>query len=127
MRTRPSLILSAVAAAMLALAAPQAIAQAQPQPQPPMGAQAFPQEKIEAFADAAVDVQRVQTELTAKARQAKDADEIAQVQQEAQAAASKAVEDNGLTVDEYTAIVNAAKQDPELYAMIVELMQRRSQ
>ena len=50
MRTRPSLILSAVAAAMLALAAPQAIAQAQPQPQPPMGAQAFPQEKIEAFA-----------------------------------------------------------------------------
>ena len=130
-RTRHSLILSGVAAAMLAVAAPQAMAQTQPQgqppTQPPMGAPDFPQEKIEAFADAAVEVQRVQTELSAKAQQATNADEIARVQQEAQEAASKAVEDSGLTVDEYTAIVDAAKQDPELYATIVALMQQRAE
>jgi hypothetical protein len=29
-------------------------------------------------------------------------------------------------VDEYTAIVQAANQDPQLYAMIVETMQQRA-
>jgi hypothetical protein len=123
-RTR-YLILSGIAAAML-VAAPQAGAQQQPQTQPPMAAQDFSQEKIEAFADAAVEVQQVQTELDTKARDAANAEEIARVQQEAQAAASQAVEDNGLTVDEYTAIARAANEDPDLYATIVDLMQKKA-
>jgi predicted ATPase with chaperone activity len=121
-RTRA--ILSAIAAALLAVAAPGAIAQQPPQPQP--APTDFSQQQIESFADAATEMQRVQTELNAKARDAANADEIARVQQEAQAAATQAVEDSGLSVEEYTAIAKAANQDPQLYATIVDLMQQRA-
>jgi predicted ATPase with chaperone activity len=123
-RTRS--ILSTIAAALLAVAAPTAFAQQQPQNQPATPPASFSQQQIEAFADAATEVQRVQTELNAKARDAGNAEEIARVQQEAQAAATQAVEDSGLSVEEYTAIAKAANQDPQLYAMIVDLMQQRA-
>jgi hypothetical protein len=123
-RTRT--ILSAIAAALLAVAAPGAIAQQPPQPQPAPPPTAFSQQQIESFADAALEMQRIQTELNAKGREAGNADEIARLQQQAQADAVQAVEGNGLSVDEYTAIVQAAKQDPELYATIVDLMQQRA-
>jgi predicted ATPase with chaperone activity len=122
-RTRS--ILSAIAAALLAVAAPGAIAQQQPQGQPAPPT-TFSQQQLESFADAATEMQRVQTELNAKARDAGNADEIARVQQEAQAAATQAVEDSGLSVEEYTAIAKAANQDPQLYATIVDLMQQRA-
>lgn len=127
-RTRHSLTLG-VAAAMLLLAAPHAMAQEQPQaqqPQQPMTAPDFSQQKIEAFVDAATEVQRVQTELDTKAQEAQNPEEVAQLQQEAQQEASQAVEDSGLSVDEYAAIAQAANEDPDLYAMIVDLMQQRS-
>jgi predicted ATPase with chaperone activity len=131
-RTRS--ILSGIAAALLAVTAPQAIAQEQPQqpqaqptPQPPPMTRAdFSQQQIEAFADAAVEMQRIQSELDAKGRQAGNLDEITRLQQEAQADATQAVEDSGLSVQEYKAIVQAANQDPRLYATIVDLMQRRA-
>jgi len=123
-RTRS--ILSAIAAALLAVAATGAIAQQQPQGQPAPPPTAFSQQQIESFADAATKMQRIQDELGAKARDAGNAEEIARVQQEAQAAATQAVEDSGLSVEEYTAIAKAANQDPQLYAMIVDLMQQRA-
>jgi hypothetical protein len=120
-RTRPALILAGITAALLLLAAPQAIAQQQP-----MAPSAFSQEQIEAFADAAIEVQRVQTELDAQTQAAQNPDEVARLQQQAQADAAQAVEAKGLSVDEYTAIAQAANQDPQLYAMIVDLMQQRA-
>ena len=126
--TRHSLILG-IAAALLLMAAPHAMAQEQPQGQPqgqPMTPPDFSQQQIEAFVDAATEVQRVQTELDTKAQEAQNPDEVAELQQEAQVEASQAVEDSGLTVDEYAAIAQAANEDPELYAMIVDLMQQRS-
>ena len=126
--TRHSLILG-IAAALLLVAAPPAMAQEQPQGQPqgqPMTPPDFSQQQIEAFVDAATEVQRVQTELDTKAQDAQNPDEVAELQQEAQVEASQAVEDSGLTVDEYAAIAQAANEDPELYAMIVDLMQQRS-
>jgi predicted ATPase with chaperone activity len=132
-RTRS--ILSGIAAALLAVAAPQAIAQQQPQQQPqaqprpqppPMTQSDFSQQQIEAFADAAVEMQRIQSELDAKGRQAANLDEITRLQQEAQADATQAVEDSGLSVQEYKAIVQAANTDPRLYATIVDLMQQRA-
>ena len=117
-----------IAAAFLLVAAPVAFAQEQPQTAPtqPMTPPDFSEEKIEAFVDAATEVQRVQTELDVKAQQAQNPEEVAQLQQEAQQEASQAVEDSGLTVDEYAAIAEAANQDPDLYAMIVDRMQQRS-
>jgi predicted ATPase with chaperone activity len=132
-RTRS--ILSGIAAALLAVAAPQAIAQQQPQQQPqaqprpqppPMTQSDFSQQQIEAFADAAVEMQRIQSELDAKGRQAGNLDEITRLQQEAQVEATQAVEDSGLSVQEYKAIVQAANTDPRLYATIVDLMQQRA-
>ena len=116
-RIRHSLILG-VAAAMLLLG-PQAIAQQ------PMTSD-FSQQQLEAFVDAATEVQRVQTELDVKAQEAQNPEQVAQLQQEAQEQATQAVEGSGLSVDEYAAIAQAANQDPNLYAMIVDLMQQRS-
>jgi hypothetical protein len=123
-RIRHSLILG-IAAAML-LAAPYAMAQEQPQQNQPMTPPDFSQQKIEAFADAATEVQRVQTDLDSKAKAAQNPEEVTQLRQEAQQEASQAVEDSGLSVDEYTAIAQAASEDPDLYAMIVDLMQQRA-
>jgi predicted FMN-binding regulatory protein PaiB len=128
MRHTPHSLILGIAAAML-LAAPPAMAQEQPQQQPqqqPMTPPDFSQQQIEAFVDAATEVQRVQTELDAKAQEAQNPEEVAELQQEAQVEASQAVEESGLTIDEYAAIAQAANQDPELYAMIVDLMQQRS-
>jgi hypothetical protein len=113
-------LIPAIAAAMLLLAAPQTIAQ-----QAAPGSD-FSQQQIEAFVDAATEVQRVQGELDTKAQQAQSPEEVAQLQRDAQAEASQAVEDSGLTIDEYAAIAKAANEDPELYAMIVDLMQQRA-
>ena len=123
-RTRHSLILG-IAAAML-LAAPYAMAQEQSQQNQPMTPPDFSQQKIEAFADAATEVQRVQTELDGKAKAAQNPEEVTKLQQEAQQEASQAVESSGLSIDEYAAIAKAANEDPDLYAMIVDLMQQRS-
>jgi hypothetical protein len=124
-RTRHPLILG-IAAAML-LATPHAMAQTQSQtpPQAPVTPD-FSQQQIEAFVDAATEVQRVQTDLDTKAQQAQNPEEVAELQQEAQQEASQAVEDSGLSVDEYAAIAQAANENPDLYAQIVDLMQQRS-
>jgi Domain of unknown function (DUF4168) len=123
MRHTHPLILG-VAAAMLFVAAPDAMAQAQ-QPQEPMAPSDFSQQQIESFVDAATEVQRVQTDLDTKAQAAQNPEEVARLQQQAQQEASQAVEESGLTIDEYAAIAQAANEDPELYAQIVDLMQQR--
>lgn len=133
-RTPTSLIVSGIAAAMLAVASPQAGAQDQPQTQPPQ-AQApqtqappgdFSQQQLEAFADAATELQRVQTDFNEQAKNVEDQDEITRLHQQAQTEASQAVENSGLSVEEYSAIAQAANADPKLYAMIVDLMKQRS-
>jgi hypothetical protein len=114
------LALSATLAALLAFSAPAALGQEQPAMPP-----AVSEDQIDAFADAAIEVQRVQTELEAQMQAAQDMDEIARLQEEAQVEATEAVEQKGLSTDEYTAIAEAANQDPELYAAIVDRMQTR--
>jgi hypothetical protein len=123
MRHTHPLILG-VAAALLLLASPPAMAQ-QPQGQP-MAPPDFSQQQIEAFVDAATEVQRVQTDLDTKAQAAQNPEEVARLQQQAQQEASQAVEESGLTVDQYAAIAQAANENPDLYAQIVDLMQQRA-
>ena len=113
-------LIPAVAAVALALASPLAVAQEQP------AATDFSQQQLEAFVDAATAVQEVQSDLDAKAQAAQNPDEVAELQQQAQQDASQAVQESGLSVDEYAAIAEAANQNPDLYAQIVELMQERT-
>ena len=123
---KSQLVASAAGAAML-LAAGFANAQEQPQmPQQPAMPSELSQGQIETFADAAIEVQRVQQDFDAQVQAAENTEEIAQLQQQAEQQARQAVENHGLSVDEYTAIVQAANQDPQLYAMIVETMQQRA-
>jgi hypothetical protein len=72
-------------------------------------------------------VQRVQQDLSAELQGVENAEEADRLQQEAQEEAVQAVEERGLTVDQYDSILRAATADPELYATIIALMQERHQ
>ena len=118
LRLSKPLALSATFATLLAFSAPAALAQEQPAMPPTVS-----EDQIDAFADAAIEVQRVQTELEAQMQATQDMDEIARLQEQARVEATDAVEGTGLSTDEYTAIAEAANQDPDLYAAIVDRMQ----
>jgi hypothetical protein len=120
---RTSMALASALAVLLLAAAPGVQAQQQPAMPP---ATSFSQAKIEAFAGAAVELQRVQDDFNAQLQTAENAEAIGQLQEEAQQEAAQAIEDNGLTTNEYSAIAQAANQDPALYATIVDLMQQRT-
>jgi hypothetical protein len=85
------------------------------------------QGQIDNFAGAALDVQQVEQDFNAEVQAAQDAEEMERLHQHAQQQAQQAIEDNGLSVDEYNAIAQAAHQDPQLYAMIVEVMEQKAQ
>ena len=119
---RKALAPSIALAALLAFAAPPAVAQQQPA----APSETLSEEQLTAFADAALDVQQVRAEFDGQMQAAESPEEAARLQQEAQEEATAAVESRGLTAGEYTAIAEAANQDPTLYATIVELMQERS-
>jgi hypothetical protein len=124
--SRTSQLLAGTIGAVMLMGAGLADVRAQQQQQPTMPSE-LSQGQIETFADAAIDVQRVQQDFDAQLQAAENAEEIEQLQQQAQQEARQVIEDKGLSVDEYTAILQAANQDPQLYAMIVETMEQRAQ
>ena len=128
--SRTSALLAGIAGAMMLMGAGFADVHAQQQQQPsqqPALPSDLSQDQIETFADAAIEVQRVHQDFNAQVQTAENPEEIEQLQQQAQDDARQAIEGKGLSVDEYSAILEAANQDPQLYAMIVETMQQRAQ
>lgn len=123
---RSTLAIAGVTGAVMLLGAALSDARAQQQQQPMMPPE-LTQSQIETFADAALDVRQVQQEFDAQMQGAQDAGEVERLQQQAQQEAQQAIEGNGLSVDEYNAIVQAANQDPQLFAMIVEVMEQKTQ
>lgn len=83
------------------------------------------EDQVEAFADAAVAVQRVEQDFSARLQEVETQEEAEQLQQQAQTEAVQAVEESGLSLPEYYAVLDAANADPELYAMLVERIQER--
>ena len=120
-----ALLCAGVIAAVMFMGTELSDARAQQQ-QPVMPAE-LSQGQIENFAGAALDVQQVEQDFNAEMQAVQDAEEIERLHQQAQQQAQQAIEDNGLSVDEYNAIAQAAHQDPQLYAMIVEVMEQRAQ
>jgi hypothetical protein len=120
-----ALLCAGVIAAVMFMGTELSAARAQQQ-QPVMPAE-LSQGQIENFAGAALDVQQVEQDFNAEMQAVQDAEEIERLHQQAQQQAQQAIEDNGLSVDEYNAIAQAAHQDPQLYAMIVEVMEQRAQ
>lgn len=126
MRSGSLLTAGVVAAVMFVGAAATTDARTQQQQQPSIPVE-LSQGQIENFADAALDVRQVEQDFNAELQDVQDAEEMERLQQEAQQQAQQAIEDNGLSVDEYNAIAQAAYQDPQLYAMIVEAMEQKAQ
>lgn len=120
MSLRSSLTLAGALAAAMLVTAPQA------QEQPAIPPAGLSQGQLESFADAAIEVQRLETELNADLQAADSPEEAARLRQDAEGEATRAVQANGLTTDEYMAIVRAAEQDPALYAMITDIMRERA-
>jgi len=119
--SRSSVMLAGLAGAALLIGAAMTGASAQQQPMPPAE---FSEGQIDSFVEVALEVQRVQEDFNAEVQGVDDAGEVERLQQEAQEEARQAIQDGGLSVDEYNTILHAANQDPELYAMIVERMQQ---
>ena len=122
--TRASAVAAVVAAFLLA--APAGAQQQQQQPMTPQGAQPsaeFSESQLDAFAAAADDISRLQQEYDAKLQGAGSDQEAETLRGEAADAMMGALEEQGITPEEYNSIVAAAQADPALYAAIIERME----
>jgi hypothetical protein len=110
--TRSTLIFYALLTGMLALAlAPQT--QAQPQ--------AFSNAQLKSFAAAAEVVNTIAIKYGNRAQNAKSPDEVLEFRDEAQREMINAVQDEGLSVETYTAIGQEAQRNPKLIQRIQQL------
>jgi hypothetical protein len=111
--------LAAVAALCAGIAfAPNVLAQGSEQPATPapaIEAPAVPDEKLNSFAVAFLEVEKIKQEYTQRLQQAGSEAEQQQIQNEAGQKMLQAVEaTEGITVDEYNQIIQSAQADPDL-------------
>ena len=119
-----SLTLPAAALLAFALAAPlPALAQMEGG-QPPVSAADLSETQLESFVAAANRVGEITDQLQMQAQGVENEEELMQLQEQANMQMLAAVEDEGLTVEEYNTIFQVAQVDPELNARLVEMMQR---
>lgn len=90
---------------------------------PAAGAAAFTDSQVEGFAEAMTDVQSLNEEYGPKVTAETDATAQATLQQEMNTKMTAAVEESGLTAQEYNQIAAAAQTDAELRARIGQAMQ----
>ena len=107
------------------IGAPLLIGDDTPQPQETT----IDDDDIDAFAEAAVDVHRVRLrwmpELQAAARQGPEAQ--METEQQAMEEMAAVVEQHGLTIDKYNAIVDLAESDPLIQDRIAQKLQQSEQ
>lgn len=93
----------------------QETAPAQPETQMQQPAQDFSDETLRSFAVAFLEVDQINKEYTPRLQAAQTPEEQQQLQEEASQQMVSAVENSeGITVQEYTSIMQAAQADPEL-------------
>ncbi len=125
-------VLALLAAAGFMIGAASVSAQGAPQGGGQQGAPAAAQpqgeqmdvsdEQVESFVDAYVAVQGVNQEYTQKLQQVEDPEKATELQQEAQTEMQSAVDDSGISIEEYQQIANQAGQDEELRGEIEEAL-----
>lgn len=108
---------SSVAVASPALAADR-MAQAGQQ------AASFSDEQLQSYARAAMQVQQINMAMEQATQNTSDPDELQNVQQQAYADLERAIQSNGLTVDEYNAIGSLAQTDEETRNKITAYFQQ---
>lgn len=89
----------------------------------PQQTQQFSEQKLESFAEAVIDVNKVSEDFAARLNQGGDEDAL---RQEAQVQMVQAIQDTGLSVQEYNTISAAAQHNPEV-AQTVEKHLREQQ
>jgi len=124
----PSRFTVTAAAALLALglAAPAAAQDQQqtPQAQPP-AAEDISDQELEQFAEAALAVNEIGRKYASELQGAEDESAAQDIRAQAQEEMVQAVEDEGLSVQEYNAIYAAAENDDEVNSAIQALLQEK--
>lgn len=118
-------ILAAGATAIAVALAGPALAQQQPEaveppPQQRFQAQEFSTDQIQSFAEATKQIDQIMRDYQPRIAEADSQEKAVDLHQEAQSEMLKAVEDLGMSVDEYNQIATAAQDDPDLHAKIME-------
>ena len=85
------------------------------------------EQKIEQFVQASMAVGETQEEWSSRIQQAEGQEKKRELQQQAQKAVQEAIEDEGLSTQEYNKIYQAAQQDQELYNELTERIQEARQ
>lgn len=97
------------------LAVAQETAPAQPSVETPQPSQDYSDETLRSFAVAFLQVDEINRQYTPRLQEATTPEEQQQIQQEASQEMVNAVEGaEGITIQEYTSIMQAAQADPEL-------------
>ncbi len=128
-----TLATAAAGAVVLGLAGPSVAQQAAQTQSPPAAAQGAPaaaaanvsDTQLQTFISAATEVQAISQKWQEKAAGSNSAEEVEEVRRQATDEMVGAVEEKGMTVDEFNAISQAAQQDPELKARIVAMIQQQ--
>lgn len=108
----------AVALVALGMVAAPIIAQAQAQQQKQMQRQSVPtnfsEEELKSYVHAALEVQQINQTYSKRLRDAETPESQRSMRKEATGKMVKAIKDEGLTVEKYNAIYQAASTDPAL-------------
>ena len=109
-------------------AATEAPAQAAPDTMPETPSTGFSEDELTSFVDAAMEVQAVQQDYMAQIEAApEDAERQALVQEAQQEMANAVEETEGMNVQTYNEIGQAAQTNPELNERILAMLQTRQQ
>ncbi len=109
-------------------AATEAPAQAAPETRPETPSTGFSEDELTSFVDAAMEVQAVQQDYMAQIEAApEDAERQALVQEAQQEMANAVEETEGMDVQTYNEIGQAAQTNPELNERILAMLQTRQQ
>ncbi len=81
----------------------------------------FERQELETFLEARAEVLNIQEEYSSRLQSVENDQEVADLQTEAREKMVAAVEDAGLTVDEFNRIAQAAQNDPDVAAELESL------
>lgn len=123
----PSRFTITAAAALLALGFAGLPAAAQDQPSPAIAAEDITDEQLDQFAEAALAVNEIGRKYGPELQAAEDEAAAQEIRAEAQEEMVQAVENEGLSLEEYNAIYAAAENDQEINSAIQALLQEKQQ
>lgn len=99
--------------------------EAQPMPQQQQEAPDVSDEQIEQFVDAYINLSDVREDYTTRVQEAEDQEEAQAIQEEANEAMTAAIEDAGLSMEEYQEVAMAINADSEIRERVTSMLEER--